>query len=494
MRKYLVHYSQAHDSFRLPELNSIAELHGFGQSMKVTLPDDLPDGGRNSSTPDDSKPSAPRPFVIVELELEAQARILAERCILVKAIYELWAHAPSYALLHELNQAPEARALWEPFKSIPFRMHVTAIHHAFPEGRVREVIQSFAYMDYERISLDKPGVVLFVCEEYELRIGMRNKSEGDGEFMQVYFGRLVTEGTARQLITKFDVKKRAYYGNTSMEAEMSLLMANQAQASPGKLIYDPFAGTGSMLYTCAFFGAMVFGSDIDGRQMRGKDASSLGIIRSAAQYGVADRILDCATFDITFNPWRRGGIFDAIVTDPPYGVRAGAKRIGSSVVGKPLSDVPRIVDGGIAAHTKPTYIPPMRPYEMSDLTMDLIEFARYMLKPGGRLVFFLPTVTEDYSELDVPECDGMKMVGNSIQDFGKWARRLITIEKTTTDNTAAKAPEFEDRAWRKREERAQLEPTDSNIHSDGKEEHVPAHRHFREKYFQGFRKEDSDVS
>lgn len=66
----------------------------------------------------------------------------------------------------------------------------------------------------------------------------------------------------------------------------------------------------------------------------------------------------------------------------------------------------------------------MRPYEMSDLTMDLIEFARYMLKPGGRLVFFLPTVTKDYSELDVPECDGMKMVGNSIQDFGKWARRV----------------------------------------------------------------------
>lgn len=477
MRKYLVHYSQAHDSFRLPELNSIAELHGFGQSMKVTLPDDLPDGG--PSTVDDSKPSAPRPFVIVELESEAQARILAARCILVKAVYELWAHAPSYSLLHERNQAPEARALWEPFKSIPFRMNVTAIHHAFPEGRVREVIQSFAYMDYERISLDKPGVVLFVCEEYELRIGMRNKSEGDGEFMQVYFGRLVTEGTARQLITKFDVKTRAYYGNTSMEAEMSLLMANQAQASPGKLIYDPFAGTGSMLYTCAFFGAMVFGSDIDGRQMRGKDASSLGIIRSAAQYGVADRILDCATFDITFNPWRRGGIFDAIVTDPPYGVRAGAKRIGSSVVGKPLSDVPRVVDGGIPAHMKSTYIPPMRPYEMSDLTMDLIEFARYMLKPGGRLVFFLPTVTKDYSELDVPECDGMKMVGNSIQDFGKWARRLITIEKTMTDNIGAKAPEFEDRAWRKREERGQRDPTDSSIHSDGKEEHVPAHRHVR---------------
>ena len=38
----------------------------------------------------------------------------------------------------------------------------------------------------------------------------------------------IAEGTARKLIAKFDVKKRSYFGNTSMEAEMSLLMANQA--------------------------------------------------------------------------------------------------------------------------------------------------------------------------------------------------------------------------------------------------------------------------
>ena len=41
----------------------------------------------------------------------------------------------------------------------------------------------------------------------------------------------VVEGSARSLITKFDVKKRNYYGNTSMDAEMSLLMANQTLVS-----------------------------------------------------------------------------------------------------------------------------------------------------------------------------------------------------------------------------------------------------------------------
>jgi hypothetical protein len=42
-----------------------------------------------------------------------------------------------------------------------------------------------------------------------------------------------------------------------------------------------------------------------------------GILRAATQYGVRQRILDLCTFDITRNPWRCGGLFDAIITDPP---------------------------------------------------------------------------------------------------------------------------------------------------------------------------------
>jgi tRNA (guanine10-N2)-methyltransferase len=85
----------------------------------------------------------------------------------------------------------------------------------------------------------------------------------------------------------------------------------------------------------ANFGALVFGSDIDGRQMRGKRRSFIllgpnmpnvctsedvpGIRRAAEQYGLSKRILDLATFDVTQSPLRsiRGGLFDAIITDPP---------------------------------------------------------------------------------------------------------------------------------------------------------------------------------
>lgn len=45
----------------------------------------------------------------------------------------------------------------------------------------------------------------------------------------------IEEGTARSLILEFDIKKRTYYGNTTMDAEMSLLMANQALVRPSPL-------------------------------------------------------------------------------------------------------------------------------------------------------------------------------------------------------------------------------------------------------------------
>jgi tRNA (guanine10-N2)-methyltransferase len=71
-------------------------------------------------------------------------------------------------------------------------------------------------------------------------------------------------------------------------------------------------------------------------------------------------------------------------------------------------------------------VPPTKPYELSALATDLVVLARYLLKPGGRLVFFLPTVIDEYKELDLDSmlCDGMQVVANSLQDFGAWGRRV----------------------------------------------------------------------
>lgn len=50
-----------------------------------------------------------------------------------------------------------------------------------------------------------------------------------------------------------------------------------------------------------------------------------------------------------------------------------------------------------------------------------------MLKPGGRLVFFLPTVTDEYQDVDIPQAEGMELIANSLQDFGKWGRRVSVL-------------------------------------------------------------------
>ena len=74
------------------------------------------------------------------------------------------------------------------------------------------------------------------------------------------------------------------------------------------------------------------------------------------------------------------------------------------------------------------YIPPTKPYELSELVIDLILLSRYLLKPHGLLVFFLPTVTDSYEEVDIKSslCEGMVLVANSLQDFGSWGRRVRT--------------------------------------------------------------------
>ncbi|KAJ7593860.1 RNA methylase [Mycena floridula] len=452
MPKYLFVFAQAHSEFRLPELQSIAELHGFS----IALPE----------TADDRDPT--RPFMVARLNDDQHALLLAKRCILIKSVYEFYGQGSSYDELHAQNQAN--RPLWQRYAETSFKFIVSAYNHKIHQSRQREVVESFSYMGFQgKIDLKNPEIILGCFEEYDSRRGItRERHDGDGQFRQIYFGRLLAEGTARALIAKFDVKKRSYYGNTSMESEVSLLMANQTLAAPGKLMYDPFMGTGSMAYPIAHFGAQVFGSDIDGRQMRGKD-STPGVFRAAEQYGVTSRILDLCTFDITRNPWRCGDLFDAIVTDPPYGVRAGAKRLGRK---KQLSDAQKALYDEHRLAPRPDdqpYIPPTKPYELSHLATDLVLLARYLLKPGGRLVFFLPTVTDEYEEVDINSmlCSGMEVVANSLQDFGSWGRRLVTISKTTSEKF--QPPDFDSD-----------EPSVS---------HIPAHKDFREKYFQGFKKE-----
>lgn len=56
------------------------------------------------------------------------------------------------------------------------------------------------------------------------------------------------------MLKDISLKTRKFIGNTSMDPQLSVLMANQALVEPGHLVLDPFVGTGSLLVPAAKFG------------------------------------------------------------------------------------------------------------------------------------------------------------------------------------------------------------------------------------------------
>ena len=67
---------------------------------------------------------------------------------------------------------------------------------------------------------------------------------------RLYFGRVVASGQ-RELPGRYDLKKRNYIGTTSLDAELSLVMANLGQVRAHDLVYDPYCGTASTLVAAA---------------------------------------------------------------------------------------------------------------------------------------------------------------------------------------------------------------------------------------------------
>ncbi|PKI85802.1 tRNA (guanine(10)-N(2))-methyltransferase [Malassezia vespertilionis] len=434
---YILHFAQSNIEFRVPEFDACASYLSIPYEF---LPTPARPGMGAASAHD-----ARRPFMLCRLPNDGAVQALMRRCSCLRAGWELWACADTYGELHSRNKAAKCYEKWLP-ATYTWKALMQGFNAAISNARRLDLINSFSYMKFEgEIRMKGSDITWGVLEEYaRVPLGTTQKGpkeaigDTDPRLVELFLGRKIKDRSgalpARDLIDQLSLKKRKYIGNTSMESEMSVIMANMAQVGPAKLIYDPFAGTGSMLYACSMLGAMSFGSDIDGRMLRGRNEDCTGLALAAEQYGIRGRIVDGAVFDITQSPWRLpfraggGGIFDAIVTDPPYGVRAGAKRLGKRDITQ-QRDEPFIMADGTPAHVLPDYLPPTKPYHLSELVHDLLEYSSALLTPGGRLVFWLPTMNEDNAETTIPKHPHFVLIAHSLQDFGRWGRRLITLEK-----------------------------------------------------------------
>ncbi|PWN28007.1 hypothetical protein BDZ90DRAFT_219466 [Jaminaea rosea] len=457
MRLYAIVYPLSHPTFRIPVLESVAKQHDIPITF-FPLP-----------------PDSSRAFSIVALPSDAAASTLLHRCTAIRNIIHLWSVGTTRegtisALQHSSSQRSYSH-LQPP--SLSWKADVASLGLRLTADEKRSIIDSCRFLDFEGpINLSKPD---FEWCWYEERWGIEGAHMTDRVHASqaqalrlVVVGRKITaepplaSGSksqpptlARDWIDRLDLKKRSYIGNTSMESEMSLAMAQMAMSAPGKIIYDPFVGTGSLVVAAAALGAYVMGSDIDGRMIRGKGKEvkedpgcwkETGVLRAARQYGLEGRFLDCLTCDITQHPWRllhpsaasssgagpsRPAFLDAIIADPPYGVRAGAKRLGHRDVARQRDTPYWLEEKGGYSHEQEDYVPPTRPYALNDLLDDLLSFASRMLKEGGRLVFWMPgrrRAKAKASTAPVPTGPEWDLIAVSVQDFGKWARRLVTLQ------------------------------------------------------------------
>lgn len=187
----------------------------------------------------------------------------------------------------------------------------------------RELINRFSFLEFQGpIRMKGAEQEFCILEEWPTDSPVL----GIQEPQTVYLGRYLGD-SERDIVTKYDLKKRKYISTTSMDSELALVTANITLAAPGKLFYDPFVGTGSFPIACAHFGALAFGSDIDGRNIRGK--GKVNLLANFEQYGLMQHFGDSFIADLTNTPLRAARLFDGILCDPPYGVREGLKVLGS---------------------------------------------------------------------------------------------------------------------------------------------------------------------
>ena len=238
--------------------------------------------------------------------------------------------------------------------------------------------------------------------------------------MRVYFCREVAQ-SARALVGKHELKKRRYLGPTSMDHELSLIMANVARVRPGSFVIDPFVGTGSVLVACAQFGAVCMGTDIDFRILKGKGEKTT--MSNFAQYGLPMPELVRSDNALYHRHWRtlRSGVFDAIVCDPPYGIRAGARTSGAREGVKVMR---------IAEEERLERIPRTRPYPVADVMFDLMDMSARCLVEGGRLVYILPTTYDFDADAHLPRHPCLETLFSCEQPLTtKLARRLVVARK-----------------------------------------------------------------
>ncbi|BBN04731.1 tRNA (guanine10-N2)-methyltransferase [Marchantia polymorpha subsp. ruderalis] len=398
--------------YRKPEIESLAKLF-LGENAELKW----------KQSPHHHEDS---PFYFIDLPSEDVARQIASRSVLLKGFFEVWGEGRTYdelkASIESLSDEKKAPFLTE---DSTFKIVVDAFGKVLSLDEQNERIHALSYIPFMgAVNLKNPQHKFWIIETEGNDF---NNGLPPADNRSIIFGREIGLSN-RKVVVKYELSRRSYLGPTAMDAEVALLMANQALAKPGKLVYDPFVGTGSILVAAAHCGAMTMGADIDIRVIRDGKGPDRNVWSNFKQYELPSPV-GLIRADNNVPPWRPNlfEVYDAIICDPPYGVRAGGRKSGGRKMLQGIRDPYTIQE-----NMRKDHIPSTAPYTLAECLHDLLDMAARLLVIGGRLVFFYPAPRDECGDDFLPKHPCFTLIANSEQILSsRYSRCLLTMEKTS---------------------------------------------------------------
>ncbi len=191
------------------------------------------------------------------------------------------------------------------------------------------------------VQLENPDHELVLLEDYR-RLEIESEAHDPAQVWLLH-RMCPNEGVdIRELAERSDVKSRAFIHTTTLSSERALLMTNLAKLNSNRTMLDPFCGSGGLLLAGSLLGATVRGSDIDEELLLHKDRpvpfpkSPKRPLRGVEKVSYGDSFHEQGVVLPTLIPglsildetavsqWLNANddrLYDAIVTDPPYGIR-----------------------------------------------------------------------------------------------------------------------------------------------------------------------------
>ena len=385
----------AHLSFRNPTF-AIADIIGTAQTYSVAI--ELGEKLQIGKDPETF-------FVKLKFPTDEDAALVASHCISIRSISRYWFSAKKFSDILEFCEKHEHNINDGTF-AIRIETQNKKLKHEQSLEYINQLISALKITSKVDIKNAKTKLMLFI--EFDSDV----QKQEEPKF--IYIGTKLCEGIP-DFPDQFTLKKRKFINKTSMEAALAIHSAVQGLASKGKIIYDPFCGSGSLMVACASLGAYVFGSDLDFGAMtvQGyKEEKKTSVYSNFEQYNLKKNFLGLIQTDFLKDMIRNTQL-DAIVTDPPYGIRERA-----------------VADSELS---------PLCP-----LLLHLYEFAAKHLKVGGRLVYWLPCGYDLDTDKDLPKHPALKLISNCQQHLtSRYCRHLITLEKTANINAKVEFSNYE---------------------------------------------------